>query len=60
MNAVEVQEHARRMWENLGPKAIAHAAQQARAFEQQGKSGEAKDWRRIEDALKLLNGPAVS
>ena len=51
MQAVEIQSHARRMLEAQGPRAIAEAAQKARALEAQGAGREADTWRRIEAAL---------
>lgn len=60
MQAMEIQEHARRMWETSGPKAIALAAQRAQALEQSGDSEQAQTWRRIEAALKLMGGPRES
>ncbi len=60
MHATEIQEHARRMLEGLGDKAIAEAAQKAAEFERQGAAGQARDWRRIEAALQQMRGPHAS
>jgi hypothetical protein len=60
MHTIEVQEHARKMFEALGPKAEAEAAQKARALEEKGNKAQADDWRRIEGALRLMRGPHVS
>lgn len=57
MQAVEIQDHARRLMESLGPKAIAEAAQRANLLETQGQKDRAQDWRRIEGALRLMQGP---
>ena len=57
MQAVEIQDHARKLMESLGPKSIAEAAQRANALEAQGDGDRAKDWRRIEGALRLMHGP---
>ena len=57
MQAVEIQDHARKLMESLGPKAMAEAAQRASSLEAQGASDRAKDWRRIEGALRLMQGP---
>jgi hypothetical protein len=60
MQAMEIQDHARKLMDSLGPKAIAEAAQKARAFEEQGNRDEARTWRRIELALKEMHGPRLS
>ena len=60
MNAVEVQAHARKLYEVYGAKALAEAAQMVRQFEQRGDKHVADDWRRIENALQQLRGPHVS
>ncbi len=57
MNATEIQEHARKMWEISGPQAVAEAAQKAREFEAKGDAEQAETWRRIESALMLRKGP---
>ncbi len=55
----EVQVHtiARQMMEKHGSAAIAHAAQNAVACESSGEAEEAREWRHIEDALKMMRGP---
>jgi hypothetical protein len=60
MQAMEIQEHARKLREAHGDKAALEAAQKARAFEQQGNSEQAATWRRIEAALRELQGPRAS
>jgi len=60
MKATDIQEYARQMWERSGAKAVAEAAQKARGLEASGAKDEAETWRRIEAALKLMNGPHVS
>ena len=57
MQAVDVQDYARRLMEAHGEKAVAEAAQKARALEDEGKHEDAKPWRRIEAALKEMLGP---
>jgi hypothetical protein len=57
MLAIEIEEHARRLMEVQGPKAIAEAARKAQTFEQQGAREQAVTWRRIESALIRLQGP---
>ncbi len=56
MKATDISEQAREMYEALGPKAIAEAAQKAVACEAAGDSAQAKTWRRIEAALMELRG----
>ena len=60
MHAVEIQNHARKMMEVQGPSALAEAAQKAHAFEEQGEKEQAEDWRRIEAALRQMQGPRES
>lgn len=60
MNAVEVQAHARKLFEVRGVKALADAAQMVRDFERRGDGHLADDWRRIEKALRELRGPGMS
>jgi hypothetical protein len=60
MQAVEIQEHARKLLQAHGPKAISEAAQKAKSFEVKGDQTQAQDWRRIEEALKQMNGPRAS
>ena len=60
MELSEVHDYARRLMEAHGPKAIAEAAQKARAFEEQGSAKQAKTWRDIQRALLLMRGPSAS
>ena len=55
----ETQVHviARQMIEKHGFQAIAQAAQNALASEAKGDTEEAKEWRHIEAAMKLMRGP---
>ena len=62
MQGLDHQDYARQLFEAHGAKALAEAAQKARALEDQGnseeaKSEEAKTWRRIEAAIKEMRGP---
>lgn len=57
MQAVEIQDHARKLFEAHGPRAIAEATQKAKSLEAQGQKDEADDWRRIVKALGHLAGP---
>jgi hypothetical protein len=58
----ETQVHtiARQMFEKHGPAAIAQAAQQATACESRGDIEEAREWRHIAEAMKMMRGPHQS
>ena len=60
MQATEVLDYARQLFEARGFQAIAEAAQKASAFEQKGDSKQAETWRRIEAALIQMRGPHAS
>jgi hypothetical protein len=60
MNAVEIHDHARKLYGAQGAKAIADAAEMIRRYEQNGDKRLADDWRRIKLALQELRGPHVS
>lgn len=51
---------ARQMAEKHGFEAIARAAANARNCESNGEMDEAREWRHIEDALKIMRGPHQS
>jgi hypothetical protein len=55
----EMQIHtiARQMIEKHGFEAIAQAARNAVACEGKGETEEAREWRHIEDAMKIMRGP---
>jgi hypothetical protein len=57
MREIEIHDYARQLLDARGPRAIAEAAQNAIALEAKGKVELAKDWRHIEDAMKLMRGP---
>ena len=58
----EIQVHviARQMFEKHGLDAIVQAAQNAQACENKGDTEEAREWRHIEDAMKMMRGPHLS
>jgi hypothetical protein len=58
----EIQVHviARQMFEKHGLEAIVQAAQNAQACESKGDTEEAREWRHIEDAMKMMRGPHLS
>jgi hypothetical protein len=60
MQETDVHDYARQLFDAHGAKAVAEAAQKARSLEEQGNGEEARTWRRIEAALKLLRGPHQS
>ena len=60
MDAVEIQAHARQLYEAHGAKALAEAAHRVREFEERGDKRLVDDWKRIQSALTLLRGPHVS
>ncbi len=60
MHAIEVQEHARKLKDAHGDKAIFEAAEKARELEEAGDREQAENWRRIEAALMQLRGPHES
>ena len=60
MREAEIHDYARQLWDAHGIKAVAEAAQKACRLEQKGDDGQAKTWRQIEAALKLMRGPNAS
>jgi hypothetical protein len=60
MQATDIQEHARKLRDARGDLALPQAAQKAREFEQKGDTKQAETWRRIEAALRQMQGPRVS
>jgi len=60
MDAVEIQAHARKLYEAHGAKALAEAGQMVRELEERGDKRLVEDWRRIQSALQLMRGPHVS
>lgn len=60
MQGLDLQDYARQLLESRGDKAIADAAQKACALEEKGDQAEAETWRRIEAALREMQGPHQS
>mgnify|MGYP006215594345 CR=1 FL=1 len=60
MREMEIHDYARQLMETHGLAAIAKAAERANECEAQGKLDLAKDWRHVEDALKMMRGPHQS
>ncbi|MEM7059939.1 MAG: hypothetical protein AAF557_20345 [Pseudomonadota bacterium] len=53
----EIKSYAKQLYDRLGDRSIAHAAQQASKASQTGKEKDAEMWRRIESALLSIRGP---
>ena len=60
MLQTEIHDHARKLRDAHGDKAIAEAARKAVQLEKDGHAEQARDWRRIESALKEMHGPHAS
>jgi hypothetical protein len=60
MSETQIHTLARQMLEQAGPEAIAQAAQKAQSYESKGEADEAREWRHIADAMKLMRGPHQS
>lgn len=56
----EIEMQAKLLFQELGPSAIATAAQRAAQHEEAGETDTARDWRRIEQRLKERRGPRQS
>ena len=57
MSEMQIHIIARQMIEKHGLAAIAEAAQNALASERKGDTDEAREWRHVEDAMKMMRGP---
>jgi hypothetical protein len=60
MSEMQIHTIARQMMEKHGLTAIAQAAHNALACETKGDAEEAREWRHIEDAMKMMRGPHQS
>ena len=60
MREMEINDRARQLLATYGTQAIADAARKAIDLEAQGDAEQAKDWRHIADAMKLMRGPHQS
>ncbi len=60
LRETEIHTYARQMLETHGPQAIAKAAERAIECEEHGKAEQAKEWRHVESALKMMRGPHQS
>ena len=57
MHLQEITTYSRQLFDQMGPKAIAHAAQKAADFETAGDAAQAETWRSIERVLLERRGP---
>ena len=60
MSEMQVHTIARQMFEKHGPAAIAQAAERAQVCAKDGDAEEAREWRHIEEAMKMMRGPHQS
>ncbi len=60
MNAVEIHESARKLFQARGDKAELEAAQKARELSEAGDIEAAEDWRQIRAAIAQMRGSHVS
>lgn len=60
MQAIDIQTQARMLQEAHGDKALVEAHRKVMACEEAGDVSGASDWRRIESALKLMQGPRAT
>lgn len=57
MQTSEIETYARQLFDQMGAKSIAHAAQKAAKATEGGNEDDAQNWRRIEEALLNMRGP---
>jgi hypothetical protein len=57
MSQMQIHTMARQMMAQHGLAAIAQAAQNALDCESRGETEEARSWRHVEDAMKMMRGP---
>ncbi len=60
MNQLDAHEYARQLLDRYGSNAVVLAAQKACSCERTGQANRASDWRQIEAALKVTQGPHQS
>lgn len=60
MSEIQIHTVARQMLERHGLTAIAQAAHNAQACETKRDDEEAREWRHVEDAIKMMRGPHQS
>ena len=57
MDVKDIETYSAQLFDQMGPKSIAHAAQKAKAYEEKGEADSAETWRRVERALLERRGP---
>jgi hypothetical protein len=60
LSEMQIHTIARQMMEKHGLTAIAEAARNAQACESKGETEAAREWRHVEDAMKMMRGPHQS
>jgi hypothetical protein len=60
MSEMQIHTIARQMMAKQGLTAIAEAARNAQGCESKGETEEAREWRHVEDAMKMMRGPHQS
>ena len=60
MNAINIEEYARRLYSAHGDRAEYEAAQKARLCASSGADDEAAQWRRVRATIRMLRGPNES
>ena len=60
MSQTQIHTLARQMIEQHGLTAIAQAARNAQTCERKGEAEEAREWRHVEGAMKMMRGPRQS
>lgn len=57
---VQIDDYARRLFSASGDKAEYEAAQKAKECEARGDCGEAEQWRKVREKIRILRGPSMS
>jgi hypothetical protein len=60
MNMNGIHDYARQLLSSLGDRAELEAAQRAAECDRHGEKNQARDWRRIQTAIKEMRGPHAS
>jgi hypothetical protein len=59
-STVQIDDYARRLYAASGDRAEYEAAQKARDCAARGAEGEAEQWRKVREKIRILRGPNVS
>ena len=57
MQTSDIENYARQLYDQMGPRSIAHAARQATEAQENDDAEQVDKWRRIEQALMTIRGP---